>query len=177
MEISVGRNTVWRFLCYKKSKMDGKHELKGLNIYGIACYTICNTFFYSINRPELTHKNLYTIRHNNASAPSELLWMNYIKQLINYITWANSKYINICYWKTFVLAFVNITYPSRYLLVNYGKIEKPFCFYLTPTSVQLIPNEEAEGSPVPQGCFYEAQEQLWPDALPVVTNDFCRIRM
>ena len=97
MEISVGRNTVWRFLCYKKSKMDGKHELKGLNIYGIACYTICNTLFYGINRPELTHKNLYTIWHNNASAPSELLWMNYIKQLINYITWANSKYINTLY--------------------------------------------------------------------------------
>ena len=29
-----------------------------------------------------------------------------------------------------------------------------------------------EGSPVLQVCFYEAQEQLWPDALPDASNDF-----
>ena len=32
-----------------------------------------------------------------------------------------------------------------------------------------------QGSPVLQGCFYEAQEQLWPDAFPGITNNFYQI--
>ena len=35
---------------------------------------------------------------------------------------------------------------------------------------------EAESSPVPQSCFFKAQVQLWPDALPDVTNDFYQIQ-
>ena len=38
-----------------------------------------------------------------------------------------------------------------------------------------IPLMVTESFPVLPGCFYEAQEPLWPDILSVVTNDFYQI--
>ena len=52
------------------------------------------------------------------------------------------------------------------------------CFFLAPTS---LPHDKsqigvAEGFPVLQGCSFEVQEQLPPDAFHGVTKDFYRIQ-
>ena len=73
-------------------------------------------------------------------------------------------------WNLLAIAFFII---AIYYLIKILYLIICFYYFFSKTPVRLIACQLALSSRV---IVFEAHEQLWPDALPVVTNDFYEIR-